>query len=216
MSRCRRRCAASSRPPQRCTGWSSRGSPATPAWRSRRRFRRRCSPSRRCSRDATSTVGGLIRVDGGRDDDLDGAGLRGSGRHDRRRRLLLDGSQGVAVAVVAEGAEQRNGEHHRQGDGAHAEQAGVDRAERTESFGDRRGRIDPHRRTVVEVFERLLAAHDVMGPGALRSTSADPFDLRRAIGIDARAVPEGVVVVEVVAHRRVCWSEGSKASSSSK
>ena len=85
-------------------------------------------------------------------------------------------------------------------DGADAQHAGIDGAERTEATDDRRRRLEPHRRAVVELLERLLAAHDVMGAGALDGPAADPLDLRGVVGVESGPVPEAVVVVEVVAH----------------
>ena len=211
---CRRRCAPSSRRQRRCTGWCSRG----------RRAQRLVAPPSPSSASSASSaaassavlgteIGGRSRrsevlgVDGRRDDDDIGGAVvrcvhrrRPSSSTARRSRAGL-----VTVAAVAEGAEQRDGEHDGEDDGADAEHAGIDGAERAEASGDRRRRLEPHRRAVIELLERLLAAHDVVGAGAFRRTCRRTRSICEVrSGSNCRLVPEGVVVVEVVAHA-CCW-----------
>ena len=155
---------------------------------------------------AAATVGvgreiGISRR--GDDDDIATRRLRHRRGGEGRGRLFVDGAQRVATAVIAaEGAEQRYGEHDGEGHGADAEHARVDRAERTEPVDERCHRLDPHRRAVVELVERDLAAHDVMSSRPFGRPPANSLDLRGAVRIFGRTVPE-VVVVEVVAHHVV-------------
>ena len=75
----------------------------------------------------------------------------------------------------------------------------------TEPSGPRRLTIGATGSTHIDapssrLVERDFAAHDVMGPGPFGGAPADSLDLRGAVRIFGRSVPE-VVVVEVVAHQ---------------